>query len=256
MQKSGPAKHAKAERKGEESSAIRVFSGFRGRIRIGREEGGPKGLEFLGDDFLDGGEVEVVAELGVEGGDGALGGGDAAGDDAGEVGEVGVYVEGEAVVSDPAADGDTEGGDFARADPNAGEAGAAGGDEAEGTDGVDEDLFEEAEVGVEVFAGGEGDDRIADELAGAVVGDIAATVGFRDLDALGGETGGVPDEVSFRAGAKADGEDGVMLGEDEGIADFAGEVLRDESLLGRAGGLVARAAPVDDRARAWWRDRG
>jgi hypothetical protein len=58
------------------------------------------------------------------------------------------------------------------------------------------------------------------------------------------------------AGAQADGEDGVVFGENEGVADRAGEVLCNESLLGGAGGLVARAAPVYYRARAGWRDRG
>ena len=39
------------------------------------------------------------------------------------------------------------------------------------------------------------------ELAGAVVGDVAAAVGFHDFDALGGEAGGIPDEVMLGAGA-------------------------------------------------------
>ena len=67
--------------------------------------------EFAGEDGFDGGEGDVAAEFGAEGGDGAVGGGDAAGDDAAEVGEIGRDVEGEAVVGDPAFDGHAEGGE-------------------------------------------------------------------------------------------------------------------------------------------------
>jgi hypothetical protein len=53
--------------------------------------------------------------------------------------------------------------------------------DAEGGAGADERVFEEAEVGVEVFAAaGEVKDGVADELAGAVVGGLAAAVGFEE----------------------------------------------------------------------------
>lgn len=230
--------------KGDEKDFARECTLLVGNF-TGGEEGGPEGLEFPGDDFLNGGEVEVVAEFGVEGGDGAFGSRDAARDDASEVGEVGVYVEGEAMVSDPTPDGDPEGGDFARADPDAGEAGASRGGEAEGADGVDQNLLEEAKVGVQVFAGGEGDDGVADELAGTVVGDVSAAVGRGEFDTLGGEPGGVPDQVFLGAGAEADGEHGLVFGEDQRVTDLAGQVAGDEGFLRDTGGFVARAPPVD-----------
>src|SRR5690606_16904496 len=180
-------------------------------MRVGAgEEAGQEAVESVGGEGLDFLEIDGAAELRVQGGDGAVGRGDAAGDDALEVGEVGVHVEGEAVVGDPAAHGHADGGDFAVGDPDAGLAVAAGGDEAEFADGVDQDLFQKAQVGVEVFAGGEVDDGVADELAGAVVGDVAAAVGLDDFDAFVGEAGGVPDEVLVRAAAQADGIDGVV----------------------------------------------
>jgi len=94
--------------------------------------------------------------------------------------EVGVHVERETVIGHPAFHGDADGGDFARADPDAGLALAARAFESEDGDALDEHLFEEAQVGVQVLSWCQVDDRIADDLAGAVVGDVAATVRFDD----------------------------------------------------------------------------
>jgi hypothetical protein len=210
------------------------------------EEGGPEGPEFLREDAFYFGQVErFAAELGLHGGDSAVGRADAAGDDAGEVGEVGVHVEREAVVGGPAFYGDADGGDFAGAEPDAGFAGAAGGGEAEVADGIDENLFEEAEVLVEIFAREERDDRVTYDLAGAVVGDVAAAVCLHDFNTLGGELGGRPDEVGVGAAALADGEDGVVFGEDEGVADFVFLTLGEEFFLPAPGGFVAGASPVE-----------
>ena len=65
----------------------------------------------------------------------------------------------------------------------------------------------------------------------------------------GCEAGGVPEAVVLGIGAEADGEDGVVFGEDAGGGDLAGEVLGEEGFRREAGGLVARAAPVEDRER-------
>src|SRR4051812_31914566 len=98
---------------------------------------------------------EALADLLQRGGDAVLGhGGDwlgeAAGDDVLEIGEVGVDVEGEAVGSYPAAEVDSDGGDFAVADPDAGEFGDAAGVDAVFAEGVDDGLFEGADVGADV----------------------------------------------------------------------------------------------------------
>ncbi len=89
----------------------------------------------------------------VDGGDGVVG--DAAGDDACEVLEVGVDVEGEAVLADALpCDFDADGGDFVGgvvlADPDACVAGEAVGGDVDLGEGVDYDLFEVAEVAVGV----------------------------------------------------------------------------------------------------------
>lgn len=104
-------------------------------VRPGKGEGLSQGV-------FDFGEVEGAVEFRLEGGDAALLGSDAARYDAREGGEVGIHVEGEAVVGHPTAHGHTDGGDFSRADPDSRHALAAGGDEAEGSDGFDQDLFE------------------------------------------------------------------------------------------------------------------
>ena len=88
-------------------------------------------------------------------------------------------VDGEAVHADPFAHADADGGEFAVFDPDTCEAIAALSWDAEVKAGIDEGLLDGADVGVEVFAqGAEVNDRIADELAWAVVGGLTATVDF------------------------------------------------------------------------------
>src|SRR4051812_6946984 len=108
--------------------------------------------------------------------------------------EVGGEVEGEAVEGDAAFDADADGGDFGGrthgtssmgvrrldgVDPDPYGGGVGEGGDAEVGEGLDDDLFEAVDVG----ADGEGvvleaDDRVGDQLAWAVVGDVAAAVGF------------------------------------------------------------------------------
>jgi hypothetical protein len=85
------------------------------------------------------------------------------------------------------------------------------GRDAEAAGGEEQGLFEEADVvgGGEV-AGAEVEDGVGDELAGTVVGDVAAAVGVDDCGALPGERAGVEEEV-FGAGAAAEGVDGRVL---------------------------------------------
>ena len=162
----------------------------------------------FGADFWDGGGVGgFVVEAGhgdavdAARGDGVEGGEGLRGD-----------VEGEAVHGDPFADADAEGGDFAVADPDAGEAFLAGGGDVVVGEGADEGFLEEAEVGVEVLAVvAEVEDGVADELAGAVIGALAAAIDFDDGMR---ESGGLA-EAGLVAGA-ADGVNGMVFEEEEG----------------------------------------
>lgn len=140
---------------------------------------------------------------------------EAAGDDEVEVGEVGVNVEGEAVHGDPAADADAHGGDlgggkgnretgignrrrkgrregalhacrlpFAACpfgDPHARRPGFAAAFDAAGCQSPDDRFFEQPHVVVEAEVEAvEVEDGVDHELAGAVVGDVAAPVGLFD----------------------------------------------------------------------------
>jgi hypothetical protein len=119
--------------------------------------------------------------------------------------------------------------------PEAGEAGEAGGAEAEGGGGEEHDFFEAADVvgGGEV-AGAEVEDGVSDELAGAVEGDVAAAVGLEDLGAAAGEGFGGDEEV-FGPAAAAEGVDGRVLQD--------GQCLRG-ALKDGGGGLLLPAPGV------------
>src|SRR5215469_18043282 len=92
---------------------------------------------------------------------------------------------------DPAADVDTNGrelflGDAARRlDPDAGFAGDAIGGDAEVGRGADHGFFQSADVPVNIAADAvEIENGIADDLAGAVIGDVAAAIRFAEFDAF------------------------------------------------------------------------
>ncbi len=85
------------------------------------------------------------------------------------------------------------------------------------------------------------------ELAGTMIGDVAAAVGFDDFDALGGETGDVPNEVLLGAGAEPDGKNRIVFREHQRVADLTREALGDKRFLREPGGFIARSTPVDDR---------
>jgi hypothetical protein len=119
--------------------------------------------------------------------------------------------------------------------------------EAERAEAVDQNLLEEAQVGVQVLVRGERDDRVADELARAVVGDVAAAVGLHDFDALAGELGGIPYEILLGAIAEPEREDRFVLREHEGVTDLAADAPGHEFILCPPRRLVARAAPVKGR---------
>ena len=181
--------------------------------------------------------------------------GDAAGDDPVEVAQVGGDVQGEAVRGDALGDVDADGGDLllanaaARQCPDAGEFADALGRDAEVAAGADEGLFHQADEvdGTEVratFAGkvaAQVEDGVADELAGAVVGDVAAAVDLVELDAAAGEQFVGGEDVGA-GGVAAEGENGRMLEQKERVADGAG-LARGDDL-----GLDAQAFGVGDAA--------
>lgn len=202
-----------------------------------------------------------VAQDGLHAGDGAIG--EAAGDDEAEVGEVGGDVEGQAVGGDPLADADAHGGDLGGRtiggrDPDAGGFGVALAGDAVGGEGVDDGLLEESHVAVEaqglagvwVDESCEVEDGVGDDLAGAVVGDVAASVGLVELDTEGGEALGVGEDVIRGTLAAGDGDDGRVLDEVDG-AQVAGGIAPGFDELGLAGALdcegvlVGHAAQVD-----------
>src|SRR5690606_36535738 len=121
---------------------------------------------------------------------------DAARDDVLEVPQVGCDVEGHAVEGAAPLDAHADGGDLAgrgrvRVDPDPRVAVvAAGAGQPERGEHLDEDLLEGRHVrrGVGRTAGRalrrEGDDRVRDQLPGAVVGDVAAAVDLDQVDAV------------------------------------------------------------------------
>ncbi len=128
--------------------------------------------------------------------------------------------------------------------PDAGEGGDAFTGDAEVAAGTDEHFFETADVcdGADARRGGaEVEDGIADELSGAVEGDIAAAVGFEQFDAAGGE-GFAGEEDVAAVGVAAEGDDGRMFEEKEGVADTVLFAEFDEGLLEvERGGVVGEA---------------
>ncbi len=132
-----------------------------------------------------------------------------------------VEVDGEAVECDPASDADTDGGDLCGligleavlwVHPDAGGLGVGVGGDVVVGEGGDDGGFEGADVFVDAESGGvEIDDGVGDELAGAVVGDIAASVGLVEGDALGFEEGFRGEDVGRCVGSSGDGDDGVVL---------------------------------------------
>ena len=144
-----------------------------------------------------GGRRRDCGGVGLEFEAGDLAVGDAAGDDPLEVAQVGGDVEREAVRGDALRDVDADGGDLLLRDaaagdgPDAGELADALREHAEVAAGADEDLFEQADevdrAEVRALLAGEVaaqiEDGVADELAGAVVGDVAAAVDLVELDA-------------------------------------------------------------------------
>ncbi len=113
----------------------------------------------------------------------------AAGVDELEVGEVGGHVEGDAVIADAALDADPERADLARrravrVDPATGVTVAAAGVDAVAGAGLGHGRLQGTHEGPQQDAPiGQADDGIGDQLAGSVIGDLAAALDPDELDA-------------------------------------------------------------------------
>jgi len=213
---------------------------------------------FAGEDFV------------FQAGDGTVG--DAAGIDEFEVAEVGGYVEGEAVGGDPAGDVNADGADLAftarvifihggtgrvrraagRWAPDAGEtADAAGGHAVDSAD-TDEGFFDEAHKVDGTKAGGaagvaeaaEVEDGVADELAGAVIGDVAAAVDFVKGDAAAGKELVGGQDVGA-VGVAAKGENARVFEEEQDVVDAALEAELDQLRLETKSFAVGNAAEIE-----------
>jgi hypothetical protein len=166
---------------------------------------------------------------------GGLAIGDAAGNDKIEVAEVGGDVVSEAVRGDPAADVNADGGEFLFAGavlhPDAGFAGNAIGGHTEIGAGADHGLFEGANIPADVaFDVAEVKDGIADDLAGAVIGDVSAAIGGVEFDALLTEDVFGGEEIGA-AGIAAESDDVRMFAEEKDVVDGGGFAGGDEALL-------------------------
>src|SRR5260221_9165330 len=198
-------------------------------------------------------ERGVAVEEFIEGGSFAVG--DAAGNDEVEIAEVGGDVEGETVGGDPAADVDADGGEFffgdiaRRLDPDAGFAGDAIGADAEIGGGADHGFFERADIPVNVASDGtEIQDGVADDLAWAVISDVAAAVGFAEVDIFLAEDIFGSEKI-FLAGAAAEGQNVGMFAEEDDVVDGAGFAGGDDALLEGVGVGPGEEAEVGDEER-------
>jgi len=136
-----------------------------------------------------------------------------------------------------AADVDADGGEFffgdiaRRLDPDAGFAGDAVGADAEIGGGADHGFFEGADIPVNVAADGtEIQDGVADDLAWAMISDVAAAVGFAEFDIFLAEDIFGSEKI-FLAGAAAEGQNVGMFAEEDDVVDGAGFAGGDDALL-------------------------
>ena len=196
------------------------------------------------------GDRDVAAELGAQRGDAGVG--DAAGHEPGVPRQVDVAVEGEAVHGDALADPDAEGGDLALraplvgAQPDAAAARHARGLDPEVAADPDQGLLDATDVVDDLDVVGQPDDRVADELAGAVEGDQAAAVDVDD-----GCAARVGRPVAGRC-PLAGGEDRRVLEQPDRVGHLVRHDLRVDLALGVPRGevldrVVAESALTEDQ---------
>ncbi len=117
----------------------------------------------------------------------------------------------------------------------------AGRDAVVGT-GPDHDLLEVPDVAVDVApVGGEVEDRVAHDLPRAVIGDVAAPARLEELEAAVLERV-LGEEHVLAPRVAAQGEDGVVLEEEQGVGDPPGLPVRHQLRLERVGTRPSAAA--------------
>ena len=121
-------------------------------------------------------------------------------------------------------------------DPDAGGRGIALAGDAEARERAQHDLLEQAHVAVDADAQPvQVEDRIRDQLAGAVIGDVAAAVGLTHRNPRALEHRRRGEQVRRRAGAPGDRDHRIVL-EHEQVHRFCGAAVTrsDHALMQRA----------------------
>ena len=117
--------------------------------------------------------------------------------------------------------------------------------ESEVAEGVDDQLLDGVDVaGNGVVAHGHRDDRVADQLARAVVGDVAAPI---RLDQFGAELGRIHQHVA-ELGAQSHGVDGVVLQQQQPVIAAAG--LGQRPLEGEGVGVTDPTQPTNPQGHS------
>lgn len=125
------------------------------------------------------------------------------------------------MLCDAAADVEAEGGDFFIGDPDAGVCLVARGGECEIGEGADEDFFNRRDEGADgEFAGGDIDNEVTDDLAGAVIRNASAAIDVHDINPRPRD--GVKRRFPVVATILAtDRKDRWMFADDERVGNFA-----------------------------------
>ena len=181
----------------------------------------------------------------MQGGDPQGLAGDPAGHDAGEMLKGGVEIDGDAVEGHPLPDAHPDGGDLvlppaAAIDPDADPARAALAADIEAGQGRDDPFLEVADIGADIrpVPALQVEHDIADPLAGAVIGVLAAPAGPVDREAVGGQEIG-------RLGAGARRIEGGMLQEPGQLRRGAGADILGPGIHDAEGGVIVDRGVVD-----------
>lgn len=174
--------------------------------------------------------------------------GDATRDDQIEATEIRCDVQCEPVAGDPPRNADADGRQLFAPDPHAGQSfDATGLDTVVGRD-ADQDFFEIANVPVNIATVRiQVEDRVANDLAGTVICNIATSTRLEDLDVPRGERGGRREDVGAPPiTANAQGQDVGMLDQQQQIAHPIGLALIDQRPLKRESLRVRHQAKPPD----------
>jgi len=200
----------------------------------------------LNDAFLDLVEINAPAQQARQRGYAAIG--DAARDDQAEAVQIGCHVDRESMARDPSRDPDANRRELLTPDPYAGESlDAVSRDPVVGSR-PDQDFLEIADILVNVAAIRlQVDNRVAHDLSGTVIGNVAAAPGLVHFDAAGGKRfRGRQDVRAPAVSADAEREDVRMFDENELIVDLIAAPLIDESALQGEGLGVRYASELAD----------